>query len=239
MQDYIYNLITNEKEVTWQSIIQDLVRTEQMDPWDINISLLVKKYLETVKKLEKLNFFVSGKILLASAFLLKIKSDKLMNEHITNFDSLFYPGQEEFEEFVEETKQEKPEIPNIYIKTPQARKKKVTLNELITALNKAINVNEKRILRKIREENLFPKVLIPVKTVDITALIKEIYSKIKNYFLANDNLTFSVLVNSERREDKIRTFVPLLHLENDNKVELTQLVPFGEIDIKLKRKSYY
>ena len=51
MQQKIYDLIVDQEDITWKSIIHELVRTEQMDPWDINISLLTKKYIKAVKEL--------------------------------------------------------------------------------------------------------------------------------------------------------------------------------------------
>ncbi|MBS3117529.1 hypothetical protein J4430_01460 [Candidatus Woesearchaeota archaeon] len=65
MHDRIYDLLIKQDEITWQNIILELIRTEQMNPWDVDISLLAKKYLETVRKLQEANFFVSGKVLLA------------------------------------------------------------------------------------------------------------------------------------------------------------------------------
>ena len=75
MQDRIYNMLMQKDEITWQSIIYDLVRTGEMDPWDIDISVLSKRYLETLKTLKEAHFLISGKIVLAAAILLKIKSD--------------------------------------------------------------------------------------------------------------------------------------------------------------------
>ena len=49
MQDRIFEMLLKEDEITWQTILYDLVKTEEMDPWDIDISLLSQKYLETVK----------------------------------------------------------------------------------------------------------------------------------------------------------------------------------------------
>ena len=77
MQDRLFEMLMQRDEITWQTIIYDLIRTEQMDPWDIDISLLTQKYIETVNKLQEMNFFISGKVLLASAILLRIKSYKL------------------------------------------------------------------------------------------------------------------------------------------------------------------
>lgn len=62
-QEQFYDIITS-KEVSWQALIYELIQTEQLDPWDIDISLLAQKYLEKIKQLEEANFFVSSKVLL-------------------------------------------------------------------------------------------------------------------------------------------------------------------------------
>ena len=77
MQDRLLNMLMQENEITWQTIIYDLVKSEQMNPWDIDVSVLSQKYLETIKQLQEHNFFISGKIILDAAILLKIKSIKL------------------------------------------------------------------------------------------------------------------------------------------------------------------
>ena len=91
MQNQIYEILMNRDEITWQNLIYDLIKSERMDPWDIDISLLTNHYIETLKKLKEANFFVSGKVLLAASLLLKIKSERLVNEDFANFDALLYP----------------------------------------------------------------------------------------------------------------------------------------------------
>ena len=56
--DKILEMLTQKDEITWQTIIQDLVKSDEMDPWDVNISQLTKKYISTIKHLEKLDFRV-------------------------------------------------------------------------------------------------------------------------------------------------------------------------------------
>ena len=51
----------------------------------------------TVKKLQEMNFFISGKVVLASAILLKIKSNRLVNEDIARLDNLLYPSEDDEE----------------------------------------------------------------------------------------------------------------------------------------------
>ena len=237
MQDKLYNILMQKDEITWQSLIYELVKTKQMDPWDIDVSLLAQRYLQALKKLKEANFFISGKVILAAAILLKIKSDKLLTENIANLDSqLFSKGEIEdlaFEESIERIKL--IENPRLTIKTPLARKRKVMLQDLMLALNKALEVDKRRTLRKIREAEAIAKLEIPEKKIDITSLIRDTYQKIIDFFTRKkEKLTFTQLVSSDRKEDKILTFVPLLHLDTQGKIDLQQQQHFGEIEITLK-----
>lgn len=230
MQEKLYNMLLKEDEITWQSIILGLIKTEQMDPWDINISELTQKYIQRVRKLQETNFFISGKIILASALLLKIKSNKLVSEDLVNFDSLLYQQEEQSHEEIEQIDYSNIEIPPLAIKTPQARKRKVSVNDLINALQKALNVSKRKVLKRMEERN-YKHPEIPIKKVDITQLIKEIYDRILEFFKVKEQILFSELVRSDKKEDKIYTLIPLLHLDNQNKINLIQKEHFGNIEI--------
>lgn len=233
--EQIFELLFDKDEITWQSIMNELVKSEQMDPWDINISLLTKKYIETIKKLKEFDFGVSGKVLLAAAILLKIKSNKLVGEDIEYLDRLISQEDEEeltFEEDLEPRAQE--EIPkNLIPRTPQPRKRKVSIYDLMGALERALEVKRRRVLKSIPPMDIE----IPEKKRDISSIIKEIYGKVKAWFWEHrkDRLTFSKLVPSGSKEDKIYTFIPLLHLTTQRKIDLFQQKHFGEIDIVLKK----
>jgi len=237
LHEKIYSLLMKENEITWQSIIYDLVRSEEMDPWDVDVSLLTQKYIETVKELKEANFHLSGKVLLASAMLLKIKSKKLVEDDISQFDSYLFHHDDELEELSEYITSERPKIqpPPLGIKTPQARKRKISVNDLIFALEKALEVNKRRIIRRNRYMAVkIPEV--PEKKVNITDLIGKIFNKIVAIFKKERRVTFSTLLNQDNpdKREKILTLLPLLHLETQNKIEMEQKVPFGEIDIRLK-----
>lgn len=240
MQHDIYAMLVEKDEVTWQTLIMDLIRTEQMNPWDIDISLLTKKYIDALRLLKEANFYVSGKMILAAALLLKIKSNKLVDEDISNFDALLYPQEEamDFEELAGAPEPERMrDKPQLTIRTPMPRKRKVNIEDLMSALKKALEVNQRRIIR--HEEARRVDVAIPEKKVDIGLLIKDVYQKILGYFTLNTagRLTFSQLIPSQGREDKILTFIPLLHLANEEKIDLHQEEHFGEIQILMKEKE--
>ena len=233
-------MLIQKDEITWQSILMDLIKSEQMNPWEIDISQLSQKYLETVRKMQEANFFISGKILLACALLLKIKSNKLVNEEISNFDSQLFKQEETFEE-LEELFENAPhpeyEKPRLTIKTPMPRKRKVTLQDLMNALHKALEVEKRRNVKR----DIFNRVdvKIPENKIDISELITSIYNKIIDFFKANkkEKLTLTKLVNSDKKEDIILTFIPLLHLDNQEKVSISQDEPFGEINVEVFQKD--
>ncbi len=240
MEDKIFELLVKKDDITWKDIIYDLVKTEQLDPWDIDITRLTSKYIEVVRQMKGFDFKVSGKVILAAAILLKIKSNKLVGEDIFEFDKLFSSQSED--EFYNELAQMRApgDIPNmekinLIPRTPQPRERKVSMHDLINALEKALEVKKRRIIKSIPE---FEGIKLPKNTRDITLTIKYLYKKILAFFLTTkERLTFSRLLSSDSKEEKVQTFTPLLHLANERKVDLEQEKPFEEITIRLIDKE--
>ena len=58
-QEQLHSLLFGE-QLSWQAIIYDLINTEQLDVWDIDLSLLAQKFLQRIRALEEANFFVSS-----------------------------------------------------------------------------------------------------------------------------------------------------------------------------------
>src|SRR3989344_2500451 len=235
----IFNIILSKAdEVTWQSIIYELVKSEQMDPWDIDISLLTQKYMEILRSLKEHDFRVSGKVLLAAAILLKIKSTKLVGEELNELDRLLVGVEDRMDElgFEENANIEKlGEIPSLIPRTPQPRKRKVSIFDLVDALERALEVKKRRLFHSIPPLNLEA----PKKKKDITEVIREVYGRIRLFFIntVKEKLTFQKLLPSESKEDKVHTFIQLLHLAQQNRIELIQTAPFGEIQVLLKKKE--
>lgn len=232
----IHKILFEKDDVTWQTIIYELVKSEKIDPWDIDINLLTKKYIEIVKKLKKFDFNVSGKILLAAAILLRIKSNRLVGEDLDEFDRMIAGQQEQdlFEEDFNEALTNKEQAQTLIPRLPQPRKRKVSIYDLMNALEKALEVKQRRVLKDIP----YFDIEIPKKKSNINLTIQSLYLKIKKFFVTgNKELTFSKLIPSDTKEDKVLTLIPLLHLSNKNQVNLTQKEHFGEILINLKTKQ--
>ncbi len=234
MQDKIFNMLMKQEEISWKDIIYGLVKSEEMNPWDIDVTLLTKKYIETLKGLQEMNFFLGGKVLLASAILVKIKSQKFVEQDILEFDNyLFHQEEEEndlFEEDTEFVNRQDWDVPALAIKTPQPRKRKVSVTDLVNALERALTTNKKKILR-MNSMLKFHRPTIPIKKVDIDQLIIEMITELEKHFSKKDFVIFNDLVKGEKKIDKILTLIPLLHLENEQKICMSQEKSFGEIKI--------
>ena len=237
-QDQIMTLLLEQEDVSWKTILQELVDKEQMDPWDIDITLLTQKYIELVRKMQENNLRISGKVLLAAAFLLKIKSTHLVEHDISQLDLLISQTEDSLgsEENLNEVgsireKQHFKLIP----RNPQARNRKVSINDLIDALQKAM-ATKKRILDRQRPV----KFILPDRKIDIMEVIKDIYHKIVYYTEKDqmDKLSFTQLLPPRAgKMEKVFTFVPLLHLENEDKITTEQEKPFDEIYVKILNKN--
>ena len=243
MEDRLFQMLVEENEISWKAIIYDLIRKEEMDPWDVNVSTLAQKYIERLKEIKQKDLKVSGKVLLAAAILLKIKSKRLVGEDLNEFDRLLSATDVDEDEFYDGLADElrRGEERALYEgielmpRTPQPRKRKVSVYDLVKALEQALEVKKRRVFNSIRESN----VKIPENKFDISEAIRGIYGKILGLFKSRkeQQIAFGELVPSESREDHVYTFIPLLHLFNENKIELEQKEHFGEINIKLRGKS--
>jgi len=238
MQERVHNLLFETNDVTWQSILIGLVHEEGMDPWDIDISVLSKKYHTVLQGLNKFDIRISAKVVFAAALLLRLKSTHLLEKDIFALEQLIESANDNVDDFYAELEEDyldggaiNLEPPELVPRTPQPRKRKVALSDLMDALRKALEVRQRRVLREIETDT---KILLPEKRRDMSEVILEIYNKILYFFRVEKRpLSFTDLIPSEDRGDKITTFIPLLHLATPphGKIELLQKEAFGNIEI--------
>ena len=141
-QEEVHNLLFN-REIGWKEIIYDLINTEQLDPWNIDISILSQGFLEKIQQYEETDFFVSSKVLLAAALILRIKSELILSRYMKSIDDILF-GEKEIKKNILERIELDEEIPELVLRSPIPRFRKVTLNELIESLNKAIMTENRR-----------------------------------------------------------------------------------------------
>jgi len=216
-QDFVFN-----EDMSWQELIYDLINTSQLDPWDINLSILSQRYLERIKELEEANFMMSSKVLLVCSLLLRIKSELLLNRYIRDLDDILFSKKEE-QQTLDFREYEDIDVPELLPRTPLPRYKKISLQELVLALSKAVKTEERRTIRKRTEKEIYEraKLFMPKKSINIQDRIKNVHSRIKQLFQTQEKIPFSEF-SGPKRQDKIDHFIPLLHLDNHNHLWLHQ-----------------
>lgn len=211
-----------QSERAWEYILLDIVKSEELDPWDIDITRLTQTYLERIQKMRELDLRIPARIILAAAILLRLQSETLAltKSEEDMFEELF--GQEE------EAPAEEPEpVPLLDLRLTRKPLRKITLTDLIETLEKA--------MEKSRRERALPyQVALNLPEVDISEMIETLYRKIYN--IHEQRIPFSTLVPKKTASDAVDTFLPLLHLVNDQRIDVEQEGIFAEIYV-LKRSQ--
>lgn len=233
-REFVYDMIFKEDDVTWQSVIYELAREGKIDPWDIDISVLTAEYLQMLKKLKEMNFRLSGKVILAAAVLLKMKAERIGLEQLYLLMNPPEPELVDTDDMELEKHFTKAELQS---RIPMPRKRKVTIFELVDALKKAIEVDERR-RQRVLDLRPAPRVL-EIKKPDIFSKIQVVFSKLRDLAkkFKNKLIPFDDIIPSNEKRDVIWTLIPLLHLANEGKLELQQEEAFGKIFIKTSEKD--
>ena len=250
--DKLYSAIFSEDDIKWQSIIYELIRTKKIDPWDIDIENFSNEYMQTIRKLKELNFRVSGKVVLAAALLLKIKTRHLgLDDFImlTNEDDEYEALDEE--EFVDPDEQKILNLAKhirhntkkkylIEPKTILPRQRKVTVIELMGALKKAIEVDKRRVVRRARvAKNIVSAIpddkIFEAKRDMIRDRISSAHKMILELFGKRGvHVDFDDLLDNSEPVEKVGKFLPVLHLANHGKIAIHQDKPFEKMYLEVR-----
>ncbi|MDE1768236.1 MAG: segregation/condensation protein A [Candidatus Micrarchaeota archaeon] len=210
-------------EATWRDLIIDLVAREKLDPWNIDVIEIVDKYVDTVKKLKVVDLRVPANIILAAAILIRLKST--------------YLSMPEYEDAGEAAVDPDVIRPNIAVDPLNLRlrippKRKISLNELIAALDEAITIKDTRTTILPRIPVSMP---ISIENFDIEAETEKLYDVIGRNVDRSNMMTFTHLSSiSENSDILLGLFIPLLFLAHKEKISLIQEKFFSEIIIAMK-----
>ncbi len=208
------------QNTTWRELLIEMVDTKKLDPWDINITEMVEGYIELIMKMQKLDLRLPANIILAASILLRMKSESL---------EIFSMSDENDEVPPELPARQNVDIPALLLKSRQQPHKRITLQELLDALDSAMKSEEKRkISRSVMEA--------PINIIignDIDERIEETYRLLISKSDKFGMTTFNFLVNEfhTNEERLLNLFIPLLFLFQKNKINLIQEEFFGELVI--------
>lgn len=213
-------------EPSWEDVIVKIVAEEKMEPWSIDIIRLANTFLVYIKKIEELDLRIPARFILIAAILLRMKSDVLTEKK----EKMFIP---ESEKESDESLRILAAVPPLQPPLKRIPLRNVTLNELIGALRKAYDVQERRVERRSKIKRAV-EFAVPMPAEDITERINKLLSQINEALIEVDNIEFSRIVKRWGKKEIVETLIPLLHLAQDGKINLHQEELFKEILVKLR-----
>lgn len=248
-EDNLLEQLMDNDDITWQSMIFELVKTEELDPWDVDLGNLAEKFISMITEMKETNLRISGKVILASTILLRLKSSRFIDTDLAQLEALISGmnqdwEDDDFEEFGEDgqltllSKKDRNKY-KIYPRTPQPRKRKVSVYDLVSALETVIEKQKVKIRTRARKRDSSEQSEVKITSRDINLVIKDVFQSVN--FMCNDmntkKLKFSDIVPSDSREDVVSTFLPLLHLTNQRVTDLEQEQAFEDFDIHLIKEG--
>ena len=214
-------------EPSWEDVIVKIVAEEGMDPWSVDIIRLSNVFLDYLKKMEGLDLRIPARFILIASILLRMKSDVLAEKK----EKVLIP---ESEKEPDEMLRVLAQVPPLEPPIKRIPLRNVTLDELISALKKAYDVQERRTERKRRVKRAVDFAM-PIAEEDITEKINKLLTEINDALGDVDDIEFSRIVKRWARKEIVETLIPLLHLAQDGKIDLLQNELFKEITVKLKK----
>ncbi|MEM3227793.1 MAG: ScpA family protein [Candidatus Micrarchaeaceae archaeon] len=220
------------KNAMWKDLLVELVQSNKLDPWDIDIAVIAEKYLHAIKRMKVLDLHIPANIIFAASLLLRMKSEMLQLFDLEAQDAV----QESDGEPGDGIPLEVPNVPDIIFKMRTQPKRKITLEELMDALEEAIKKQDKR---EMREAEIRAPVQIKINMEDIGRRMQRVLDIIKGHVDQYKMLTFTELERSASKTDSVLLdiFVPLLFLAHRGYIALSQESFFDEIFIRLKREE--
>jgi chromatin segregation and condensation protein Rec8/ScpA/Scc1 (kleisin family) len=239
-EDTFLKTLVEQDDITWQSMLLELVNDGSMDPWDIDLGVLSSNFIKILNEMKETNLKISGKVILASTIMLRLKSGRFIDTDLARLESLISSmndTDDEFDDGEEQTYLEGGVRRNykIYPRSPQPRKRKVSVYDLVRALEGVI---EKQ---KIRVQKRKPQTEMEyhTKNVDMNIVLREVFDSLYNRVEATKStqMKFSDIVPSNERGDIVATFLPLLHLTNQRVTDLHQDEAFSDFNINVIKEG--
>ena len=237
MQYMNYNFIINDFEGPLDLLLH-LIKTSEVDIYDINIEEITKQYLDFIKSMEDMNLTIASEYLVMASELIEMKSKLLL----PNNNDL---GEDEYEEdprenlinrlveyqkykdMIDTFKNLEEERMDIFTKEPisfdeyrteTVNDGEITVEDLVNALNNFLK-------RKEYEKPLETK--ITKKEISV----EKRTSEIRNILKTKKKVSFFDLFEIKTKEYVVVTFLSILEMAKRGELKITQEDNFNEITV--------
>ena len=227
------NLVDLIEQPAWKTILIELVKSERMDPWNIDVTELAGKYLQKINLLGGTDLRIPANAILASAILLKFKSRILSIKPLDEEEAAeaLAMQRELTPEQIAELEASLPELTSIR----KLREGKVSLDELVLGIEKMLEQSKARVDKRFIQLER-PEFKIPFSNFNIDEKMEEIYTIITEKADSQGLLTFSMLPSNTVAET-VESFIACLFLTNNERINMWQEDFFGEIFLSVNKEK--
>lgn len=222
-------------------LLLHLIKKDNIDIYDINLSELTNQYLEYIRSMENMNLDIASEYLVMAAELIEMKSKALLpkSEFETEDDYEEDPREQlikrlvnyqNYKELSTKLKDLEENRSEIYTKIPQNLTeyidKKELLNKYNISIDDLVNAMDQFVVRKDMEKPL--STVITNKEISVAEKSKEI----KDILKSKKQVSFYELFNVNTKIEIIVTFLAILELARKKHIILSQENNFENIIIK-------
>lgn len=209
------------EQPAWKTILISLVKSERMDPWNIDVKDLALKYLEKIRALQTTDLRLPANAILASAILLKFKARALRLPSLEEEDEI------QFKSLMTEEQLLGGMMPEL-ISPNLLREGKVSLDQLVESIESILDRTKSKVLRE-REGRDRPTFNLPFASMNLEGKMQEVMELVRTNVDQTGLALFSHMMRDRDANEIIESFLALLFLVNERKLNAWQETLFGEI----------
>jgi chromatin segregation and condensation protein Rec8/ScpA/Scc1 (kleisin family) len=215
------------------NILFEISKLEKLTPWNVNIAYLLTSFLSEMESTGKVDFRASGVALDSSALIYLMKSKLLL--------TLQEPPMP-------------PKAPQDFVPPPlflplRRELTSTTIRNLLEVLDDVLKGEKLPHLDKVIAQPVLPAVSdilsqLDIFLMEIEAQMEQLYALLCEKVKGAGIIEFSTLIKGTARVEAIRTFILLLFLAQDGKVNLWQneeteelYIAVGNLDIGKDEKT--
>lgn len=210
---------------TWKELLLDLVASNSIDPWNIDLVQLSDAFMKRIREMEKMDFVVPANVILAAAIMLKYKSNYLK----------FLSYQSELPEFAPEADAAgmgAEQLPVLTLSSRIPPKRQITIDDLLGEMERIIKYDDMERVAVPRGA-ITEIVDLELAEHNIEQDMSDVLGRVRAGTDAEGWSLFSRLTEGYDLRRTVYTLLCLLHLTQDRAVDLRQDEIFGELFIRL------
>lgn len=236
-----YKFIINDFEGPLDLLLH-LIKSSQMDIYDISVEKITSQYLDFIKNMEDMNLTIASEYLVMASELIELKSKMLLPNNKTDSDDDYEEDPREnlinrlleykkYKDMIDTFKELEEERKDIFTKSPinlseyksdfTENNGDISLDDLINALNNFLKrkEDEKPIETKITKRELS---------------VKDRTYEIRNILKRKKEVSFFELFDIKTREYVVVTFLSILEMAKFGEINIVQKDNFDNIVVNLK-----